>query len=85
MAVQANSWFGFDITGKGVANPIWAFWTRALLREHLGEKEAVTRLMSAIESFTLDKAALKDVATASATITSNCQAPTALFALIGSA
>ena len=46
----------FDITGKGVANPIGAFWTGALLLEHLGEKEAATRLMSAIETVTADKA-----------------------------
>lgn len=45
----------FDITGKGVANPIGAFWTGALLLEHLGEKEAGTRLMSAIETVTADK------------------------------
>jgi tartrate dehydrogenase/decarboxylase/D-malate dehydrogenase len=30
----------FDITGKGAANPIGAFWTGALLLEHVGEKEA---------------------------------------------
>ena len=46
----------FDITGKGVANPIGAFWTGVLLLEHLGEKEAATRLMSAIETVTTDKA-----------------------------
>ena len=46
----------FDIMGKGVANPIGAFWTGALLLEHLGEKRAATRLMSAIETVTVDKA-----------------------------
>ncbi len=30
----------FDITGKGIANPIGAFWTAALMLEHLGEKDA---------------------------------------------
>src|SRR5271166_3870201 len=34
----------FDITGKGVANPIGAFWTGALMLEHLGEKDAALRL-----------------------------------------
>jgi tartrate dehydrogenase/decarboxylase / D-malate dehydrogenase len=46
----------FDITGKGVANPIGAFWTGALLLEHLGEREAAARLMSAIETVTAAKA-----------------------------
>ena len=45
----------FDIAGKGVANPIGTFWTGALLLEHLGEKEAASRLMLAIETVTADK------------------------------
>ena len=27
----------FDITGKGIANPVGAFWTAAMMLEHLGE------------------------------------------------
>ncbi|MBM3359259.1 MAG: tartrate dehydrogenase [Betaproteobacteria bacterium] len=42
----------FDITGKGVANPIGTFWTAAMMLEHLGEKEAAQRLMGAIETVT---------------------------------
>ncbi len=42
----------FDITGKGVANPIGTFWTAVLMLEHLGEKVAAARLMSAIEKTT---------------------------------
>ena len=42
----------FDITGKGVANPIATFWTAALMLEHLGENEAARKLMSAIERTT---------------------------------
>jgi hypothetical protein len=45
----------FDITGKGVANPIGSFWTGALLLDHLGEKKAAARLMSAIEAVVADK------------------------------
>jgi tartrate dehydrogenase/decarboxylase/D-malate dehydrogenase len=30
----------FDITGKGIANPIGALWTAWLMLEHLGEKDA---------------------------------------------
>ena len=41
-----------DIEGKGVANPIAAFWTGVLMLEHLGEGEAGGRLMGAIEKVT---------------------------------
>ncbi|MFW8610080.1 tartrate dehydrogenase [Rhizobium beringeri] len=42
----------FDITGKGIANPIATFWTAAQMLEHLGEREAAARLMSAVERVT---------------------------------
>ncbi len=42
----------FDITGKGVANPVGAFWTGAMMLEHLGETDAAKRLMAAIETVT---------------------------------
>ncbi|WP_114965050.1 tartrate dehydrogenase [Alkalilacustris brevis] len=42
----------FDITGKGVANPIGAFWTGSLMLDHLGQPEAAARLMRAIEGVT---------------------------------
>lgn len=42
----------FDITGKGVANPIGALWTAALMLEHLGEQDAARRLMQAVERVT---------------------------------
>jgi tartrate dehydrogenase/decarboxylase/D-malate dehydrogenase len=44
----------FDITGKGIANPIGTFWTAVLMLEHLGEKNAAARLMAAIEKTTAD-------------------------------
>src|SRR5207247_8989928 len=37
----------FDITGKGVANPIATFWTAALTLQHLGEAQAAARLTQA--------------------------------------
>ena len=40
---------GFDIQGKGVANPIAAFWSAALMLEHLDEATAARQLMTAIE------------------------------------
>jgi tartrate dehydrogenase/decarboxylase/D-malate dehydrogenase len=39
----------FDITGKGIANPLGAFWTASLMLEHLGEPLAAQILMNAIE------------------------------------
>ena len=42
----------FDITGKGIANPIATFWTGAMMLEHLGEAKAAARLMKAIEATT---------------------------------
>jgi tartrate dehydrogenase/decarboxylase/D-malate dehydrogenase len=44
----------FDITGKGIANPIATFWTAVMMLEHLGEKDAGARLMAAIERVTSD-------------------------------
>jgi len=46
----------FDITGKGVANPIATFWTASMMLEHLGEAEAAARLMAAVEAVTADAA-----------------------------
>ena len=44
----------FDITGKGIANPVATFWTAAMMLEHLGEKPAAERLMKAVEHVTVD-------------------------------
>jgi tartrate dehydrogenase/decarboxylase/D-malate dehydrogenase len=44
----------FDITGKGIANPIASFWTASMMLEHLGERDAASRLMNAIERVTRD-------------------------------
>ncbi len=45
----------FDITGKGIANPIATFWTASMMLEHLGEAKAAARLMQAIETVTAKK------------------------------
>src|SRR5436305_8542828 len=42
----------FDITGKGIANPIATFWTASMMLEHLGETRAAEKLMMAVESTT---------------------------------
>ncbi len=44
----------FDITGKGIANPLATFWTASMMLEHLGEASAAARLMRAIEAVTAE-------------------------------
>ncbi|MGH3828897.1 MAG: tartrate dehydrogenase [Pseudonocardiaceae bacterium] len=38
-----------DIAGRGIANPIGAIWTTAMMLEHLGLPDAAARVTSAIE------------------------------------
>ncbi|OQP33207.1 tartrate dehydrogenase [Pantoea latae] len=40
----------FDITGKGIANPVASFWTAAQMLEHLGEHDAAALIMEGVES-----------------------------------
>ncbi|MGQ0619944.1 MAG: tartrate dehydrogenase [Panacagrimonas sp.] len=39
-----------DIAGQGIANPVAAIWSAALMLEHLGEAEASAQIMAAVES-----------------------------------
>ena len=39
----------FDITGKGIANPVGSFWSAALMLDHLGERAGAGLLMRAVE------------------------------------
>ena len=39
----------FDITGKGIANPVASFWTAAQMLEHLGEAEVAAKLLNAVD------------------------------------
>jgi isocitrate/isopropylmalate dehydrogenase len=39
----------FDITGKGVANPVATFWTAAEMLAWLGEADASKHLMESVE------------------------------------
>lgn len=41
-----------DIAGKGIANPIAAIWSGAMMLDHLGEGEAARAVMAAIEATT---------------------------------
>jgi len=38
-----------DIAGKGIANPIGAIWSAAIMLDHLGEKQAHTCILDTIE------------------------------------
>ncbi|MEW6689237.1 MAG: tartrate dehydrogenase [Pseudomonadota bacterium] len=51
----------FDITGKGIANPVATFWTAAMMLEHLGEPQAAARLMRAVERTTEEQVFTPDL------------------------
>ncbi len=51
----------FDITGKGIANPVATFWTAAQMLDHLGETHAAERLMRAVEKVCADGTMTPDV------------------------
>jgi tartrate dehydrogenase/decarboxylase/D-malate dehydrogenase len=51
----------FDITGKGIANPVATFWTASQMLEHLGEADAAARLMRAVEKVCADGILTPDV------------------------
>jgi tartrate dehydrogenase/decarboxylase/D-malate dehydrogenase len=46
-----------DIAGQGIANPVAAVWTAAMMLDHLGEAEAAGALEKAMESVLTDDAA----------------------------
>jgi tartrate dehydrogenase/decarboxylase/D-malate dehydrogenase len=50
-----------DIAGQGIANPIGALWSAALMLEHLGQEQAGTRLLAAVESASRDGIRTRDV------------------------
>lgn len=39
----------FDITGKGIANPVATFWTAAEMLAWLGEEDAAKKLLNCVE------------------------------------
>ena len=51
----------FDITGKGIANPVATFWTASMMLEHLGEPKAAARLMKAVEATTEEQVFTPDL------------------------
>jgi tartrate dehydrogenase/decarboxylase/D-malate dehydrogenase len=38
-----------DIAGQGIANPVGAIWSAALMLEHLGEADAARTVLDALE------------------------------------
>ena len=56
-----------DIAGRGVANPIGAIWSAALMLEHLGETDASTRLLAAVEAVCTDRIRTRDIGGSSST------------------
>lgn len=51
----------FDITGKGVANPVATFWTASEMLNWLGEESAAKKMMNAVEAVTERGIATKDL------------------------
>lgn len=43
-----------DIAGRGIANPIGAIWAAALMLDHLGERDAATGIVAALEGVLSD-------------------------------
>jgi tartrate dehydrogenase/decarboxylase / D-malate dehydrogenase len=50
-----------DIAGRGIANPIGAIWSAAMMLEHLGHTAASADLMAAFESVTADGVLTRDL------------------------
>jgi tartrate dehydrogenase/decarboxylase/D-malate dehydrogenase len=50
-----------DIAGRGVANPVGAIWSAALMLEHLAETGASERLMAALEQVCREGPRTRDV------------------------
>ena len=56
-----------DIAGRGIANPLGAIWSGALMLDHLGEPDAARRLLGAVESVCRDGLLTRDVGGSSTT------------------
>ncbi|KAI9931777.1 hypothetical protein ASPWEDRAFT_169381 [Aspergillus wentii DTO 134E9] len=51
----------FDITGKGVANPVATFWSAAEMLIWIGEKEAAKKFMDCVEKVCADGILTRDL------------------------
>jgi tartrate dehydrogenase/decarboxylase/D-malate dehydrogenase len=50
-----------DIAGQGLANPIGAVWSAALMLDHLGETDAAARVLAAVEAVCKDGPRTRDI------------------------
>ncbi|MCW2975641.1 MAG: tartrate dehydrogenase [Actinomycetia bacterium] len=50
-----------DIAGQGIANPLGAIWSAALMLEHIGEPDAGARVLAAVESVCRDGMVTRDI------------------------
>lgn len=51
----------FDITGKGIANPVGTFWTAAEMLRWLGEEQAADKLLECVENVCEKKIVTRDL------------------------
>jgi tartrate dehydrogenase/decarboxylase/D-malate dehydrogenase len=56
-----------DIAGQGIANPLGAIWSGALMLDHLGEADASRRLLEAVEAVCREGVVTRDVGGSSTT------------------
>jgi tartrate dehydrogenase/decarboxylase / D-malate dehydrogenase len=56
-----------DIAGQGIANPVGAIWSAALMLGHLGEHDAAGRVLAAVEAVCRDGVRTRDVGGSAAT------------------
>jgi tartrate dehydrogenase/decarboxylase/D-malate dehydrogenase len=56
-----------DIAGQGIANPLGAIWSAALMLDHLGEADASARLLGAVEAVCREGILTRDLGGSSST------------------
>jgi tartrate dehydrogenase/decarboxylase / D-malate dehydrogenase len=56
-----------DIAGQGIANPLGAIWSTALMLDHLGERDGSQRVMGAVEAVCREGILTRDVGGRSST------------------
>jgi len=57
-----------DIAGKGIANPISAVWSGAIMLEHLGQRQAAEQIVQGIERTILEKVLPGDLGGSASTV-----------------
>jgi tartrate dehydrogenase/decarboxylase/D-malate dehydrogenase len=57
-----------DIAGQGIANPVGAIWSASLMLDHLGEADAASRLLRALEDVCRDGPRTRDLGGRASTV-----------------